>query len=88
MPADVLGPEVTDLRFRYFDGSSNSWLEAWDGSTQGLPLAVEITMTIQPQLDASSLRTREKPPTTHRLVVSIPAASVLPPPTGAVQGGL
>lgn len=44
---ELIAPEVVGLEFRYFDGSQ--WLEFWDSQQiQGLPLAVEVTVAIQP----------------------------------------
>ncbi len=44
---ELIAPEVVGLQFRYFDGSQ--WLEFWDSQQiQGLPLAVEVTVAIQP----------------------------------------
>lgn len=44
---ELIAPEVVGLEFRYFDGSQ--WMEFWDSQQiQGLPLAVEITVAIQP----------------------------------------
>ena len=44
---ELIAPEVVGLEFRYFDGSQ--WMEFWDSQqVQGLPLAVEITLAIQP----------------------------------------
>jgi hypothetical protein len=40
---ELLAPEVTDIQFRYFDGSE--WLDQWDSTEQnGLPVAVEVTV--------------------------------------------
>ncbi|SFI48248.1 type II secretion system protein GspJ [Planctomicrobium piriforme] len=39
---DLLAPEVTEMSFRYFDGTS--WADAWDSQSVGLlPRAVEVT---------------------------------------------
>lgn len=44
---ELIAPEVVGLEFRYFDGSQ--WMEFWDSQQiQSLPLAVEITVAIQP----------------------------------------
>jgi hypothetical protein len=44
---ELIAPEVVGLEFRYFDGSQ--WLEFWDSAQiQALPLAVEVTVAIQP----------------------------------------
>jgi prepilin-type N-terminal cleavage/methylation domain-containing protein len=58
----MLANEVTDLQFRYYDGTN--WQDSWDGSTpgpdgvtpQGSPQAVEITLTIQFRDDSKQFR--------------------------------
>ncbi len=76
----VVAPEVVDLSFRYFDGSS--WTDIWYGSTLGAddatpigpPRAVEITMTLRlPPGDNNEERTK-----TYRHVVTIGAANAQP----------
>jgi len=49
-PGQVLAAEVTYLEFRYFDGSS--WYTEWDSQQmEGLPVAIEITIGIDPAAD-------------------------------------
>ena len=44
-PVELLAEEVTELRFRYFDGEA--WLEQWNGDNLArLPRAVEVSMRI------------------------------------------
>lgn len=51
---DVIVDDVTAIQFEYFDGSSGSWTNSWDGSTPGAdgvtpmgpPRAVRVTLTI------------------------------------------
>jgi hypothetical protein len=85
--ADLLAPEVNYLEFRYFDG--NQWLTEWDSQELGgLPVAVEITIGIDPAygLDAASVdvaQMREMSMTDmsefmYRLVVRLPTARPLP----------
>lgn len=85
--ADLLAPEVNYLEFRYFDG--NQWLTEWDSQQLGgLPVAVEITIGIDPAygLDAASAdvaQMREMSMTDmsefmYRLVVRLPTARPLP----------
>jgi prepilin-type N-terminal cleavage/methylation domain-containing protein len=83
-PPIIIAPEVTELRFRYFDGSANTWVSSWDGNIEGPPRAIEITMTIQPY-NANGEVAANRQPTTHRLVVAVPTGAVLPDPTQ--QGG-
>lgn len=52
-PGQLLAPEVNYLEFRYFDGSS--WYTEWDSSQMGgLPVAIEITVGIDPTAGKSS----------------------------------
>ena len=42
---ELLAPEVTDIQFRYFNGTE--WLDQWDSTElNGLPMAVEVTVWI------------------------------------------
>ena len=41
----LVAPEVLALEFQYFDGTS--WMTEWDGSKQGLPHVVKITIAMQ-----------------------------------------
>ncbi len=51
-----LAPEVVALEFRYSDGTS--WLEEWDTSQSGaLPVAIEVTLGIQPARQRSGWST-------------------------------
>lgn len=77
VPPQVLATEVLELRFRYFDGTTNAWQTTWDGTVQGPPLAVEITLTLEPPRDVGRARAQPKAPTQHRLVVAIPAATLI-----------
>jgi prepilin-type N-terminal cleavage/methylation domain-containing protein len=71
---DVLAPEVVALQFRYFDGASGTWLSSWDGSSTGPPLAVEVVLGLQPPVDRITHRQEALPPSSYRLVVTIPSA--------------
>ena len=42
---DLIAPEVIALEFQYFDGTT--WQTQWDGSQQGLPHVVKITIAMQ-----------------------------------------
>lgn len=42
---EEIGPHVTYVRFRYYDGSS--WADSWDSKQSGkLPRAIEVTITL------------------------------------------
>lgn len=81
-PAVILAPEVTELHFRYFDGTSNTWVTTWDGSLTGPPRAIEVTITLQP-FNARNEQASTRSPTTHRLVVAVPTGAVMPDPAQA-----
>jgi hypothetical protein len=85
--AKLLADEVTSIAFRYWDGTA--WVSDWNSDEMGgLPLAVEIVMTMA---DANAAATSAPPvqnfaasattttESTYRMVVSLPTAS-LPPP--------
>jgi type II secretory pathway pseudopilin PulG len=78
----LLAPEVTYLRFRYFDGVE--WLEDWDSEAMGaLPKAIEIIIGFE-QLDEGTTKIRKTTSSfvdrtankaeTYRLVVALPLA--------------
>lgn len=50
---DVLAPEVTAMELSYFDGMQ--WMTEWNSEEMGgLPLAVRITLSLRPEIPASS----------------------------------
>lgn len=73
---DILAQEVISLQFQYYDASSGSWMTSWDGTTSGPPLAVEITLGLQPPVDLISMRHETPQPTYYRMVVAIPTATL------------
>ena len=47
LSSDVIAPEIVELQFRYFDGTS--WFSEWDSEEQaGFPSAVEVTVVLDP----------------------------------------
>jgi hypothetical protein len=65
---DILAPEVTFIRFRYFDGTS--WLDRWNsGEMQQLPRAVEIAINFAAKADSN----QQEEDGEHRLVISVPS---------------
>ena len=42
---ELIAPEILAIEFQYFDGAT--WQTQWDGSTQGLPQVVKITIALQ-----------------------------------------
>lgn len=62
----LVAPEVKELTFQYFDGSS--WQDSWDGGeTKGPPLAIAITLRLTSPGDDQG--------TVYRHVVAIPTAN-------------
>jgi len=74
----LLAPEVSELRFRYFDGSD--WQTTWDSTERGgFPVAVEVVVVIDPSQSASggngqSSGTDTDTLETYRSVVFLPVA--------------
>jgi len=67
---EIIAPEVKDLQFQYFDQNQATWVQQWDGSLNGPPAAVEVTITVQMPGDGVNL---PPPPVQHRFVVGVPA---------------
>ena len=49
---ELIAPEVLAVEFQYFDGTT--WQIEWDGSTQGLPQVVKITIAMQRESKSKS----------------------------------
>lgn len=65
-----LASHVTGIEFRYYDGTE--WCPSWDSEErQGLPLAVEVTLSMMPQ---STPAGEDAQPLVFRLLVDLPAA--------------
>jgi len=94
--AEVIAPEVTWVEFSYFDG--REWSTEWDTEGRGgLPMAVEISIGIQPLWQQVQQGPSPAPtdPTTgvaplresvYRMVVRIPAAEPVPAPGTEADG--
>jgi len=78
---EVLASEVQEMFFRYFDPVNQSWTTEWDGTTNGAPSAIEVTLTVQM---AAIPGVPARPPVQHRLVIAIPAfgSPIAPATTG------
>jgi len=80
--AEVIAPEVASIEFQYFDGTQ--WLYQWDSEQQqGLPLAVKITLLLNPDpvADADTTSSRftygsaqVEPDQIYTLTVRLPTA--------------
>ena len=70
--------EVSRVIFSYYDGAN--WQETWDSGTQnGLPVAIEIILTLRNTQSSDGFSSDEPDPyalgeTKHRMVVALPLA--------------
>lgn len=72
--AMILAPEVTAIRFQYFDGAA--WRPDWNSDElAGLPRAIEIEMDIRA---SGSHKRSDDQVRTYRMVVTLPIAKPLP----------
>jgi hypothetical protein len=80
---EPLAAEVVDIEFQYYDG--NEWVSEWDSTeNNGLPMAVEISLTITKPQHSEGLRgmsgggssnsAKESDAHTYTLMVSLPVA--------------
>lgn len=72
----MLAPEVSQINFRYWDGST--WVTQWDSASYGgLPRAVEVTLemtfsTVDPNHSRFRKKQKVEPPRTYRAVIALP----------------
>jgi prepilin-type N-terminal cleavage/methylation domain-containing protein len=82
--AQLLANEVVGLGFEYYDGTD--WLTDWDSSSQGLPRAIRIWLSVQPTYGmsekelAQAAAGKEPLPTDFYFVVSLPTAPLVATP--------
>ncbi len=73
---EILAPEVTSLRFMYYDGFA--WRADWDSNVLGgLPKAIDVEMVLQSQAGsahAGLAGTNAAGPSSYRLVIALPLA--------------
>jgi prepilin-type N-terminal cleavage/methylation domain-containing protein len=67
--AEVLAPEVKEVQFQFWDALGQTRLDEWDGTVNGPPAAVAVTVTIQ-MPDEPGMPPHQ--PLSHRFVVAIP----------------
>lgn len=88
--ARLMAPEVVSVQFRYFDGTN--WLGEWQStSVGGYPLAVEITLLLDPDRtpDVAANPARGdsnvnlENTKVYRTVVHLPVAEIMPEEEGA-----
>jgi hypothetical protein len=75
----VIAPEVSDLQFQYFDGTS--WNDSWDGTVTGpdgqTPIGPPVAISVQMDIVLSRHGTGgdERTVRTYRQVVFLPTAN-------------
>jgi hypothetical protein len=85
---ELLASEVVELQFRYYDPTSQQWMDSWDGSTSGPPLAVEVTLGIRARPEAGTIVSAANKISHYRAVVSVPTATIPPSSSsGSTTGG-
>ena len=77
---DLLAPEVVDVQFTYYDGTTTS--DVWDSTQQGkLPSAVKVAIVIrrpvaQPSSTALQAAADSPPPIIYDMLVDLPNSQV------------
>jgi len=80
---EAIASEVKSMSFQYFDPVGQTWVTQWDGTNNGPPSAIEVTLTVQ-MPDIPGVPTRD--PISHRLVIAIPTFGFpIPTTTGTTQ---
>ncbi len=83
--SQLVAPEVIEIRFQYFDGSD--WTSSWNSEETGyFPLAIEITLILDPQRVDDAVRQQPRSLSvkdilqmqTYRTVVHLPSAEKPP----------
>jgi hypothetical protein len=70
---EILAPEVTAVRFMYFDGFR--WISDWDSTVLGgLPKAIDVEIALCPPAGRSrgGLQSAGSTPNVYRLVIALP----------------
>jgi len=80
--SELLATEVSEIRFRYFDGEQ--WLNEWDTTENGgFPPAIEVVIVVAPRLSNPNGRqsrdANDNVISEYRTVVHLPAAEVIEP---------
>lgn len=80
----IQAPEVTQIRFQYFDGSA--WQAEWDSTALNMmPTAIEVILTLKtadpadPTAPIKENDPRRLGETTHRMVVNVPVSEPFVP---------
>jgi len=77
---EAIASEVKSMSFRYYDGVNQTWATEWDGTNNGPPAAIEVTLSVQ-MPDIPGVPTKD--PISHRLVIAIPTFG---PPISSTTG--
>jgi type II secretory pathway component PulJ len=87
---DLLAPEVVDVQFTYYDGTTTS--DVWDSTQQGkLPSAVKVAIVIrrpaaQPSSAALQAAADSRPPIIYDMLVDLPNSQVNASQTASQSG--
>jgi hypothetical protein len=82
--AQLIADEVVGLGFEYFDGVE--WPTEWDSTTQGLPRAIRVWLSLKPTYGMSEKELsqaaagKETPPTDFYFVINLPTAPLVATP--------
>jgi prepilin-type N-terminal cleavage/methylation domain-containing protein len=81
---EAIASEVTSMQFQYFDPTNQAWVQQWDGTTNGPPAAIEVTLTVK-MPEIAGMPPRQ--PLNHRLVIAIPTfgSPIYPSTTGTTS---
>ncbi|MFT3879743.1 MAG: prepilin-type N-terminal cleavage/methylation domain-containing protein [Gemmatales bacterium] len=81
---EAIASEVKSMQFQYFDPTNQTWVQQWDGTNNGPPAAIEVTLTVQ-MPDIPGMPARQ--PLNHRLVIAIPTfgSPIYPSTTGTTS---
>lgn len=81
---EAIASEVKSMQFQYFDPMNQTWVQQWDGTNNGPPAAIEISLTVQ-MPDIPGVPARQ--PVNHRLVIAIPTfgSPIYPSTTGTTS---
>ncbi|MFN9717097.1 MAG: type II secretion system protein GspJ [Planctomycetota bacterium] len=75
--SELVAEEVSEVRFRYFDGLQ--WQDEWNSTTLNqMPKAIEVVLTLRKEASSSGeeeAKPDDLPESTHRMVIPVPVAT-------------
>src|SRR3954468_10782032 len=90
--AQLLADVVVGLGFQYWDGTEA--LTEWDSSTQGLPRAIRVWLSVKPRYGMSEKEIaqanagKEPPPTDFYFMITLPSSPLVDtPPVETTDSG-